>query len=258
MTNNYKERRTGEVSYTKYGTPVIIKEYVNSKNVLIQFQDQHKYAYRIEYAKFKRGQFENPYDKTVLGIGYIGVGSYRPTKNGKVTKQYIAWSNLLSRCYSQSKLSSRETYIKCTVCKEWHNFQTFAKWYDENYYSCKNEKMHIDKDILAKGNKEYCPENCIFVPLAINDLFTKTDKLRGEYPIGVSKVYDSNLYIAFCNGNVINERKYLGSFKTWQKAFNTYKVYKESVIKKVADKYREYIPVKLYNALYKYEVEISD
>ena len=47
--------------------------------------------------------------------------------------------------------------------------------------------MAIDKDILYKGNKIYCPEKCIFVPFSINSLFTKRQNRRGDYPIGVCK-----------------------------------------------------------------------
>ena len=62
--NQLKSNRVGEVSYTKYGTPVIVKDYITNKKVLIQFQDDYKYEYYVEYAKFKTGQFENPYDNS--------------------------------------------------------------------------------------------------------------------------------------------------------------------------------------------------
>lgn len=258
VRSDLKQARIGQVSYTKYGTPVIVKDYITNKKVLIQFQDDYKYEYYVEYAKFKTGQFENPYDKTVLGVGCIGVGKYRPTINGKITKQYSAWRNMLVRCYDEEKHKERETYEKCTVCNEWLNFQNFAKWYDENFYQCGDEEMHIDKDILLKGNKKYCSQYCVFVPSNINVLFTKTDKLRGNCPIGVCYREEDNLYFAFCNSNVIGKRKYLGSFHNELDAFREYKKYKESIIRQVADVYKGRIPNKLYEALYKYEVEITD
>ena len=42
------------------------------------------------------------------------------------------------------------------------------------------------------------------------------------------------------------------------KRFYTYKEFKEKYIKEVADQYRKYIPKKLYDALYKYQVDITD
>ena len=49
------------------------------------------------------------------------------------------------------------------------------------------KKMCLDKDILIKGNKIYSQDTCIFVPKAINSLFTNRKRFRGEYPIGVYK-----------------------------------------------------------------------
>ena len=46
--------------------------------------------------------------------------------------------------------------------------------------------MCLDKDILYKGNKEYAPDKCIFVPERINKLFLKNDADRGDLPIGVT------------------------------------------------------------------------
>lgn len=54
--------------------------------------------------------------------------------------------------------------------------------------------------------------------------------------------------------------KHLGTFplnKPFQ-AFTTYKIFKENYIKQVADGYKDKIPTKLYEALYKWEVEIND
>ena len=43
-----------------------------------------------------------------------------------------------------------------------------------------------------------------------------------------------------------------------EKAFNCYKEFKEKYIKQIADEYKDLIPKELYEALYKYEVEIND
>ena len=89
-------------------------------------------------------------------------------------------------------------------------------------------------------------------------MFTKSDKARGEYPIGVSFHKKYNKLIVRCNIN--NKTKHLGMFELNQvnKAFLTYKNFKENYIKQVADEYKDLIPTKLYEAMYKYEVEITD
>lgn len=54
---------------------------------------------------------------------------------------------------------------------------------------------------------------------------------------------------------------WLGSFSTPEEAFYAYKQAKESYIKQVADEYKSKypnFPKKLYDAMYSYEVEITD
>lgn len=51
---------------------------------------------------------------------------------------------------------------------------------------------------------------------------------------------------------------YLGCYNTQEKAFEVYKQFKENYIKEVADYYKDQIPQKLYDAMYKYEVDIND
>ncbi len=115
--------------------------------------------------------------------------------------------------------------------------------------------MAIDKDILNKGNKIYSPETCVFVPQNINSLFVKRDKSRGNDPIGTNQLPSGNYEVRCNNGE---ESDYLGRFDNIYEAFYAYKVHKEKIIKQVADEYKEYIPQKLYHALYNYQVEITD
>ena len=165
---------------------------------------------------------------------------------------------MLERCYDPYRLNKYPTYIDCYVCDEWLCFQNFAEWFYQNYYEIENERMHLDKDILVKGNKIYSPETCVFVPNRINTLFVKQQRKRGEYPIGVSPHKRADVLQASCN--ISEKQEYLGRFslnKPFQ-AFTCYKNYKENYIKKVADEYKNLIPSELYEALYKWEVEIND
>lgn len=167
---------------------------------------------------------------------------------------------MLERCYDPYYMNKYPTYIDCYVCKEWHCFQNFAEWWEENIYDCNNEEMHLDKDILIKGNKMYSPKTCIIVPQRINLLFTKRQNERGKYPIGVRE--HKGYLEVYCNifENGRYRQKYLNSFSLddFFQAFLCYKRFKENLIKDVANKYKEYIPKELYEALYKYEVEIND
>ena len=163
---------------------------------------------------------------------------------------------MVQRCYDEKYHNKRISYKDCTVCDEWLCFQNFAQWYDNNYYEIDNEKMHLDKDILHKNNKIYSPDNCIFVPEHINTLFTERQNDRGVYPIGVHIHKKTGHFEARCS--TLEGRIYLGVYDTPTQAYKVYKHFKEKYIKKMADFYKDKIPIKLYEALYRYEVEITD
>jgi hypothetical protein len=117
--------------------------------------------------------------------------------------------------------------------------------------------MHVEKDILVKGNKVYSPDRCIIAPHCINNLFPSCKARRGSLPIGVRLHEQTGTYQAHCkNGN--NKFKSLGYHSTPEEAFMAYKIYKEKLIKEIASEYKDSIPEKLYNALLNYQVEITD
>lgn len=252
-----KEERLGEVGYNKYNTKMKIVEYNSYNDIVVEFQDEHKARVHTGYGCFKKCGVGNPYDKTVLGIGYLGEGKYKEKINGKNTKVYSYWRHMLRRCYDAYVLNENISYIDCIVCKEWHNFQIFAQWFEENYYEVEGERMHLDKDILIKGNKIYSPDTCIIVPQRINSLFIKKQSDRGNCLIGVRWHKRDCVFEVRCK-DVDCKQQYLGYFKDEYEAFMVYKQYKEKVIKQVADRYKNTIPKKLYDAMYRYEVEIND
>ena len=203
-------------------------------------------------AKWKR----DPYEPTVYGIGFHGEGEYKPSYKGVHTPASRVWKNMLRRCYCEKYYSSKKTYEGATVCEEWHNYQNFAKWYEENCYQIDGDEIHLDKDILVKGNKVYSPETCVFVPEPINSLFTKRQGRRGDLPIGVHLCPKGKKYIAQCGSN--GRRVYLGRYDTPEEAFQRYKEFKEQEVKRVAEHYKDLIPQKLYEALQNYEVDYDD
>ena len=234
-----------------------IIQYINASNVIVEFQDDYKYKVHCAYREFKNGKVKNPYDKTFYNVGYTGVGKYKARKNNEFSIQYKYWQSMLRRCYSEEYHKKQPTYVKCQVDAEWLNFQNFAKWVDENFYEVEDERIELDKDILLKGNKSYNKYNCVFVPQSINMLFTKNNIARGKYPIGITEHFDK-LEVSCKNFN--GKRIYLGLYEKYEvlKAFNTYKKYKENLIKEVADLYKNKIPIVLYNAMKNYIVEIDD
>ena len=100
--------------------------------------------------------------RTVYGVGFIGNGVNCCSASGQHTKSYSTWKEMIRRCYSGAFHIKNPTYKDCTVCDEWHDFQNFANWFEDNYP--KGVVLYqLDKDIKLKGNKVYSPATCLFV-----------------------------------------------------------------------------------------------
>ncbi len=242
---------------TSHGSLIEITNYKNNENIEITFLETG-YKKTISWRTFQKNKnIVSPYCKTVYGVGYLGEGEYPTFINSKKTRCYMTWTDMIRRCYDCND-KKHTTYKDCEVCKEWHCYQTFAEWYENNYYEIENEIMTLDKDILVKGNKIYNPETCIYVPSRINNLFTKTNAKRGDLPIGVG--IHQGKYKAHMSKLVDGKKqmRYYGSYDTPEEAFECYKQIKEEYIKEVADEYSGQIPDDLYFALYSYEVDIND
>jgi len=250
MTN-----RIGSKNVNKYGTIMEIIKYDDARNIVVKFENGDEI--HTTFHHFNSGDVKSLYDKTICGIGYLGVGRHCDHKNIFSQNQYRIWKGMIERCYKHYHENRNYVYNKCSVCDDWLNFQNFADWYDENYYEIPDNQICLDKDILIKGNKIYSPETCCFVPQNINKLFTKTDKNRGKYPIGVTWEKKANAFRSQCN-NGSKKQYFLGYYNSEEKAFNVYKKFKEKLIKEIADEYKNKIPKILYEALYTYEVEMTD
>lgn len=255
-----KNDRIGERNINNFGSEMIIVGYRKYSDIDVYFPQYNWVGENKQYNAFKKGNIKCPYEKRYFGVGYMGEGDYKVKENGKITIVYQIWYNMLQRCYDPKYHERTPTYIGCETSKEFYNFQNFGDWDKDNYYKVDNEKMCLDKDILFKHNKIYSPETCIFVPNTVNMLFVKNDKTRGESAIGTYPF--KGKYVAQCSlfnpETRKSKKEYLGVYDTQEKAFEIYKYYKEKNIKVVADYYFGKIPKKLYDALYNYEVEITD
>lgn len=164
------------------------------------------------------------------------------------------WNAMRYRCSLKDYGSITYAYRGVTICEEWMDFECFFEWFKNNYI----DGFQIDKDILKKGNRVYCPEYCCFVPAFINSLFTKSNKIRGKYPVGVD--FHCGKFRARVK-KVINGKRGcldLGYFNSPEEAFDAYKIEREKYFKETADKYKDVIPEKVYNAIVNYKVEYDD
>lgn len=87
MSRN-KIDRAGEVGISNEGCVMKIVEYNNCNDIIIQFEDEHKYWLYTSYKHFKNGECKNPFYPSVFGHGYLGVD-----KEGNVpkTKRVKRW-----------------------------------------------------------------------------------------------------------------------------------------------------------------------
>ena len=97
----------------------------------------------------------------------------------------------------------------------------------------------------------------LFLPNEINLLLTKRTASRGEHLIGVSWHKRDKVFTAQVNKNK-GRSEHLGYFNTEIEAFNAYKVAKEAFVKEQAEKWKDEIDERAYNALMNYEVSIDD
>ena len=252
--------KTREEKVNNFGSKMVIKEYRGAWDIDVYFPEYNWVAKHINYSNFKKGNIKCPYEPRTYGVGYLGEGKYKTRENGKLTYEYKIYYSMIQRCYDPKYQEKEPTYKGCTIEDYLLNFQHMGEWINNNYYEVPGEKMHLDKDILCKGNKTYSRDTCIFVPQRINKLFTKRDNDRGDCPIGVTPSPSGN-YQVYCSSGY-GKSVYLGTYLTKEEAFQVYKQYKEKVIKEVINSYKGIIPEPYYSrlkeAMYNYEVEIDD
>jgi len=176
---------------------------------------------------------------TVAGKNYFTVGG-------------VYWQNMTQRCKVGGDYQRKQpTYLGCS--HTWTSCHEFIEWARKQVGYGSGA---LDKDILLKGNKVYCPELCVFVPQVVNNLLTKSNATRGEWPVGVYLHKKTGKFAAQVNAD--GKRKYLGLFNTSEAALAVYKPAKEAEIKRVAALYRYVLDPRVYDALMTYNVDAND
>ena len=226
-----------------------VLEYIDSNHRKVLIKETGTVIDKLHCHQIRTGQVRDPNKPSVQGVGYLGQGAYKCKVNGVQTRSYSCWSNMINRCYDKSNHSSHRYLEKgVRVCKEWHNFQNFASWFNLNYV----EGFELDKDIY--GGNIYSPSTCVFIPKPLNTFFTGRFVNRGEYPIGVLYHKPSKAFVASVN-NGKGETKHLGCFDSPESAFMEYKRVKEGILLEMAGRFlmENLISIETYNILKKWE-----
>ena len=237
--------KIGDTFITKEGCTLVVVEYNDQKDVLVEFIDEFRHRFKTSSNSLRKGLIKNPFHPSVCGVGYLGVGDFRCSLDSIVTQEYAKWHRMIHRCYDAKFHEKNPTYKDCMVCDDWHNFQNFAEWYtkqkgyDENY--------ELDKDLLISGNKVYSPVTCMLAPSQINSLLLDCGARRGEYPVGVC--YDKKLGKFKAQISIDGKPRHIGFFKTVEQASEAYQIAKKANIKRMALEWQDRIDKRLFDAL---------
>ena len=245
---------TDTVYQSKNSGCFTITSYLDSYNIGVKFVNT-SFEMFTHLGCIKSGNVKDPYSPSVYGVGVVGT-KYQPTINGVNTKEYVLWKSMLERCYSDKYQKKQPTYKDCEVSENFKYYEYFYEW-------CQNQigfgecGFQLDKDLLIKGNKVYSEDSCVFIPREINQVLIKREASRGGHLIGVYWNKKASAFVAQVCKNK-GKREHLGYFNTELEAFDAYKTAKESFIKEQADKWKDKIDPRAYNALMNYEVNIDD
>lgn len=157
MGNNSQTIFIGDKFTNKIGLTVEVIEYINSSNIIIKFI-KTGYIAKSYYHGLRNGYFKDNLHPSLCGVGYFGKGEHSGS-----CKKHKCWTNMMLRCYYKTNKIDNDS----SVCESWHDYQVFAKWYEENYV----KSFQLDKDLKIYKNKIYSPDTCVFVPNKINSLF---------------------------------------------------------------------------------------
>lgn len=249
-----KNKYEGKVFKSNNCGDIIVLEYINTNNIKVQFVETG-YSRIVSVGNLLSGRVRDPSFPSVYNIGWLGK---KFSKDEFTLQSYVCWNSLLFRCYHFQSKSKRPTYEDCTVSEDFKCYATFKDWCEKqigfNSMDEKGKTFALDKDILIKGNKVYSSETCCFVPQEINSLFNTHKNSRDGAILGVRKERGSFRAVL----SRYSVRRSVGLFDTEQEAFYAYKQAKEDYIKEVANKWKDQIDPRAYEALMSWVVEGSD
>ena len=191
-----KEFPEGSIHKVNDGDIEILK-YNNSRSILVRFKETG-YERLARAGDIRSMEVKDRLKPSVHGVGFLGDGEF-----GVRSRFYNVWADMISRCYCQKALKKRPSYIGCRVCDEWHNFQVFNKWCEENHPK-DGIYYELDKDINSefKPGKVYSPEFCKFVTPQENMQESKAKTHKLINPNGdIVEIYNLN---KFCKENNLN------------------------------------------------------
>ena len=250
---------SNRVFITQNSGSFIIDRYRNSCSLDVRFIDTG-YTLCTTLGNIRRGNIKDKLSPTVVGVGVVG-DTYESMVGGRKLREYKLWHGMLIRCYDSKHHIRQPTYKDCEVSENFRYYPHFYEWANKqvgfNSADENGQKFQLDKDLLIKGNKIYSEDVCIFIPQEINSVISKCDAVRGNSPVGVTYDKKCGKFISRVRLQD-SKRVHIGCFSDEIEAFKAYKQVKENYIKELANKWKDKIDERAYNALMNYQVEITD
>ena len=244
-------RVVGTVFPTNFNGDCTVVSAKSCNNIVVMFSDGTEV--QVRSGNLTKGIVKNPNNAKIFGVGCNDIGETN-------TKLYTVWHSMIRRCYSEVFHKQNKAYRDVTVQESWKRFSNFKRDVETlPFYSyCESHGYELDKDILTDGTRMYKLETVCFVPKEINAVLIKEVGVNGR------KGYHINSHgnYSISTTRELNEiRKELGlrySFKTAREASEVYRLCKKERIRKLANKWKDQIDARVYEALMNYQVEITD
>lgn len=202
----------------------------------------------VIFSVVKSGNIKDRLSPSAYGVGIVGECF---SSSESTTPAYLAWRDMLSRCYSDKTKERKPSYKNATTSEDWLNYSNFREW----YLAEKGDVaivLEVDKDLLGMGTKVYNKETCLLLPKKIN-IFLKTMPVFGwTTTINYSPIKCKYFIIVKDEyGNKVFKNIY---YDTYREAFSALVAYKEGVMKALADEYKDVLSEKAYNAVINWKV----
>lgn len=165
--------------------------------------------------------------KLLYGVGINDAGYPIQKKGlGYVCPYYLKWRNMLQRCYCPKAKYNEGA----TVAKDWHKFSNFKLWVTSLGISPENlHLLHLDKDLLIRGNLIYSEYTCCFLHEKVNIFLNSVKTAKG-----VSWHKNRGYYVIQCKNPFSRKTEYLGKCKQQKDGFLLYNARKQSLAEELS------------------------
>ena len=248
-----KAEYEGSVFKTKNYGDVVVLDYYNARDVTIKFLNTGNVR-KTGTSELKKGEIRDNEAFPVYSVGIMDVPN-EARRNVPIPKEYSIWNGVRQRCYNENIRHLTPSYQEVEMSENFKRYSYFKEWC-HNQIGFDQDGWQLDKDILIKGNKVYSEYTCCFVPQEINVALTNNKSVRGSFPQGV--IYNSTKTRYRARIQRGDKWESLGTYDTPEEAFYAYKPVKEAHIKSLAEKWKDQIDPRVYEALMNWTIEITD